>query len=230
MALLLHIDTSGENGSVALSENGALTAFRLCSGQKEQAGFLQSAIKEILDERSKSVSDLSAVSVGIGPGSYTGLRVGLASAKGICFACEIPLITITSTYIMAAAAKKTFQNVCPQHDHYFLCPMIDARRMEVYAALYDENLSVVQAPAAFILDHPDMFSFNENKPVYCFGSGSEKWKSFNQNVNIIWGNINWDARDMIHEAARKFENEEFDALSTTTPLYIKPFYTNADLK
>ena len=230
MAFLLHIDTSSENGSLALSENGELIAFRLCVDQKEQAGFLQPAIKEILDEKGIAVAGLSAVAVTIGPGSYTGLRVGLASAKGICFACDLPLITLTSTYMMAVAAKNEIKNSFPGMTSYILCPMIDARRMEVYLAAYDENLKEITKPSAFILDAPDMLSFKDDKPVFCFGSGAEKWKKINTAKNIFFGDVQWDARSMIEEATRKFKELEFDSLENTTPLYVKPFYTNAAIK
>lgn len=230
MAFLLHIDTSGEKGSVALSENGELIAFRLCADQKEQAGFLQPAIKEILDKKGITVATLAAVSVSIGPGSYTGLRVGLASAKGICYAVNIPLITITTTYIMATAGRNTFKETFPEDSHYNLCPMIDARRMEVYLAVYDENLQVIQEPSAFILDAPEMISFGGDKPVFCFGSGAEKWKNMNTAKNIFFGDVQWDVRTMIEEATRKFEAAEFDSLENAAPLYVKPFFTTASVK
>ena len=230
MAILLLIDTSSENGSVALSQNGELIAFRICTDQKEQAGFLQPAIKELLEEKGITVATLSAVAVSIGPGSYTGLRVGLASAKGICYAANIPLITITTTYIMAVAGRNAFKNEYPDHRHYHLCPMIDARRMEVYLAVYDENLQVIQEPSAFILNAPEMISFGEDKPVYFFGSGAEKWKKINSAKNIFFGDVQWDVRTIIEEATRKFEAAEFDSLENAAPLYVKPFFTNAYVK
>jgi len=222
------IDSSGDTGSVALSENDRIIAFKSCNDQKEQAGFLQPAIKEMLDEKGISIHDLSAVAVTIGPGSYTGLRVGLATAKGLCFAAGLPLITLTTTYMMAAGARSELNKSFPAYSSYYLCPMIDARRMEVFLALYDEQLHIIQEPAAFILDAPDMFTFKEDKPVFCFGNGAEKWKKINKSENIIFENIRWDARSLEKEANRKFKEKEFDSLVKTAPLYVKPFYTNAE--
>jgi tRNA threonylcarbamoyladenosine biosynthesis protein TsaB len=230
MSLLLLIDSSGESGSVALSEYNRIIAFKSCNDQKEQAGFLQPAIKEILAEKGISVPELSAVAVTIGPGSYTGLRVGLATAKGLCFAAGLPLITMTTTYMMAAAARSELKQSLPAHNSYYLCPMIDARRMEVFLAVYDEDLQVIQQPAAFILDAPEMISFQENKTVFCFGNGAEKWKNMNQSNNILFENFHWDIRTLAEEAARKFKEQEFDSLEQTAPLYVKPFFTNAIVK
>jgi len=230
MSILLLIDSSGERGAVALSEHDRIISFRFCKDQKEQAGFLQPAIKEMFDETGISVSDLSAVAVTIGPGSYTGLRVGLASAKGICYAANIPLITITTTFMMAVAGRNEFKKSYPDYSSFYLCPMIDARRMEVYLAVYDENLQVIQEPSAFILNAPEMISFGEDKPVYFFGSGAEKWKKINSAKNIFFGDVQWDVRTIIEEATRKFEAAEFDSLEKAAPLYVKPFFTNASVK
>jgi len=226
MSLLLLIDTSGETGSVALSENEQVLSYRSCNDQQEQARFLQLAIKEMMDETGKSFSDLSAVAVTIGPGSYTGLRVGLASAKGLCYACNIPLITLTTTYVMSVAAKKAFEKLQPGCSSFYLFPMIDARRMEVFLALYNENLEEIHPPSAYILDDPAMIVFKEDNPVFCFGNGSAKWKEMNRSVNTYFGEVNWDARTMAEEVFRKFSDRSFDSLEKTAPLYAKPFYTN----
>jgi tRNA threonylcarbamoyladenosine biosynthesis protein TsaB len=89
---------------------------------------------------------------------------------------------------------------------------------------------VIQQPAAFILDAPEMISFQENKTVFCFGNGSEKWKNMNQSNNILFENFHWDVRTLAEEAARKFKEQEFDSLEQTAPLYVKPFFTNAIVK
>ena len=230
MSTLLLIDSSGERGAVALAEHNRIIAFRLCKDQKEQAGFLQPAIKEMFDETEISVSNLSAVAVTIGPGSYTGLRVGLASAKGICYAANIPLITITTTFMMALAGRNEFKKSYPDYSSFYLCPMIDARRMEVFLAVYDENLRVIQQPAALILDSQEMISYTDGKPVFCFGNGADKWKNINPPKNLFFGHADWDVRLLADEAARKFKEKEFDSLDKTNPLYVKPFYTSAIVK
>lgn len=230
MSLLLLIDSAGETGSVAITEDNRIIAFRSCNDQKEQAGFLQPAIKEMLDETGIPVSDLSAVAVTIGPGSYTGLRVGLASAKGICYAMNIPLITITSTFMMAVAGKNEFNNSHPDYSSFYLCPMIDARRMEVFLAVYDDALQEIQKPVALILNSQEMISFTDDKPVFCFGNGANKWKNFNLQKNIFFGDVEWDVRLLADEAAKRFKEQAFDSLEASKPLYVKDFYTGAIVK
>ena len=225
MALLLHIDASGEGASVALSAQKELLAKKKILVPKEHGSFLQPAIASILEETGNTLSGISGVAVTIGPGSYTGLRVALASAKGICFAKNIPLITMPTTYVMAHAAKKYLSETHPDIHSYSLCPMIDARRMEVYLAVYDEKLSCITEPSAFILDSPEMISFSDHKPVFFFGTGAEKWKSICQYGNSIFEEVEWDAETMIEAARYKFEQQLFSPLNETVPLYVKPFYS-----
>ena len=136
MALIISIETSGSVASVALAKNGESLAFRESKTQKEHASFIQPAIQEVLNDSGIALKHIDAVSVSVGPGSYTGLRVGLASAKGICYALKKPLITIGTLRIIAHAAQikiKNFSSV----DDYFIIPMIDARRNEVFTAIFD---------------------------------------------------------------------------------------------
>lgn len=148
MSYILHINTALDNASVSLAENEHVIEERLSNSQKEHASFLQVAIAEITTIAGISLKNLSAVAVVNGPGSYTGLRVGLSGAKGICFALSIPLITINTLEWMAAAAS--------QDEADLFCPMIDARRMEVFTAMYNHEKIEVTPPTAMILE-PDSF-------------------------------------------------------------------------
>lgn len=147
MPLLLNIDTATENATISISQNENVINFLGSSDQKHHASFLQPAIKQLLELNNFSIDQLDAISVTIGPGSYTGLRVGLASAKGLCYALNIPLIALGTLEVMALSVIK--QNQKPES--YLYCPMIDARRMEVFTALYDHNLNEIITPCSIDL-------------------------------------------------------------------------------
>jgi len=225
MPLILHIDSSTETASVALSEDGKELSKRGCTGPKEQAAFIQPAIQDIFSETNHSIRALSAVSVTIGPGSYTGLRVGLASAKGICYALNLPLITLFTTEVMSAAAIPIAQKHFPQSPEFLVCPMIDARRMEVFLAVYDQSNQCLQTPTAAILDQELPFLESIRQPVFFFGSGASKFQSICQIPQAYFGEVNWDAGNMIELANTKFEHRDFASLELSVPMYVKPFHT-----
>jgi tRNA threonylcarbamoyladenosine biosynthesis protein TsaB len=225
MSLILHIDTSTESASVALSESGQERTKRTCAGQKDQASFLQPAIHEMLTEINHPVRSLSAVAVTVGPGSYTGLRVGLASAKGICFALNIPMITLTTTEVMTAAAVPVAQKLFPGHPPFLFCPMIDARRMEVFTALYDQNIQCLKPPFALILDAEADILESLELPVFFFGSGASKYESNCRLPNACFAEVQWDAGNMIAPATAKYQSRNFSSLEHSVPLYVKPFHT-----
>ena len=147
MALVLCIDTALETATVGVCNEESVLASAVQSDQKQGAAFVQPAIQEMLRNTSISFSQLDAVAVVNGPGSYTGLRVGLASAKGICYALNKPLIVINTLEVMAVAAIKTEQN-----KNALYCPMIDARRNEVFTAIYDASLVCLLPPQGLIIE------------------------------------------------------------------------------
>src|SRR5665647_1745116 len=147
MALILNIDTATESAIISISEKDKIIDSVTNSNQKDHASFLQPAIKNLLQKADLSINKLNAIAVTAGPGSYTGLRVGMASAKGLCYALKIPLITINTLEVMALSSLKQI------HDPSALyCPMIDARRMEVFTAVYDHHLTEIIKPCSMILD------------------------------------------------------------------------------
>jgi tRNA threonylcarbamoyladenosine biosynthesis protein TsaB len=151
MSLILNIDTATDIAHVSLSQSGEMLDSITNNDQKEHGSFLQPSIQKLLKNNSLAIASLDAVAVSVGPGSYTGLRVGMASAKGICFALQKPLITINSLEIISYAALLENSH---KYDltNALLCPLIDARRMEVFTALYNQKLEKILEPQAMIID------------------------------------------------------------------------------
>ena len=219
MSLLLNIDTSGETAFVCLSENGIPLATEISSHQKEHASFLHPAIDKIMIEKSRTMNDIDGISVVIGPGSYTGLRVGLASAKGLCYVLNKPLICISALEILAF--DMIFHKQVEKGD--LVCPLIDARRMEVFTSLYDDSLQIIGIPEAKILDeasYSDLLSLQ--RIVFC-GSGAPKFKQINSSPNAQFTDTIDLPQAMSHLSHQYFEKSLFSDLSMTEPLYIKDY-------
>jgi tRNA threonylcarbamoyladenosine biosynthesis protein TsaB len=219
MSFILNIDTSLETASVSIAKNGILLSFQVNEVQKEHAAFVHIAIQELLQKENLSPKDLSAVAVTIGPGSYTGLRVGLSAAKGLCFALNIPLITMSTLEVMAKDASLNNEiNI----DTF--CPLIDARRMEVFTALYDHNLQEMEAPNAQILTDLSFYENFNKKSMLFFGSGMQKWKNICTHPNAYFLEQRNIFNAMIIISFNKFLQQNFSAIHTTVPLYVKAFY------
>jgi len=227
MALLLCIDTSTTHASVALARDEELLCIKVNQQQKDHASFLQPAIKEIMLETNLRLADVEAIAVTSGPGSYTGLRVGFSSAKGLCYALQIPLIAISTTEVMSAAALQLINEQTEKPDTFVLCPMIDARRMEVFTAVYSSELKKIAANSAMILDAGSFSELLQKSPVYFFGNGADKWKNICHHPNARFIDVLWDAKDMIHLANTSFNNSSFTSLAYSVPDYGKDFHTNA---
>jgi tRNA threonylcarbamoyladenosine biosynthesis protein TsaB len=221
MALILCIETSHSTASVALCKDEDHIAFRESTSQKEHASFLQPAIQDMMKEVGLTLDRIDALSVSIGPGSYTGLRVGLASAKGICYALNKPLITIDSLTIIAHLAKKEILN---NAEPSFIVPMIDARRDEVFFSIFDHQLRVIAPPQAHILTDQ---SFEDvlSKPVFFAGDGTGKWKLRCMHPKASFRDIRPSAREMVSLSLEAWHHQNFASLSHSTPLYAKEFYS-----
>jgi tRNA threonylcarbamoyladenosine biosynthesis protein TsaB len=226
MALILHIDTSGETAGIAISESGKLIAFKNNSQQKDHAAWLHPAVELLMKENDRNLSALDAVSVTAGPGSYTGLRVGMATAKGLCFALNIPLITVSTLKAMANAGRKWIRSsAIADGNNYLLCPMIDARRMEVFTAIFDQGLNLILSERPMILNETAFDEELARSKIIFFGSGSEKLKSLNTNANALFQNISWSVSDLVDLGEEKFGNHDFADLAYAEPAYLKEFYT-----
>ena len=221
MAIILNIDTAVESASVCLAKDANPVQFAINNNQKDHASWVHSTIKKIVSDAELTIKDIEAVAVSIGPGSYTGLRVGLSAAKGLCFALNIPLIAVNTLEMIAAAVKET--------DAGMVCPLIDARRMEVFMAVYDRNMKEIVTPCAMIIEPGSFDSLLEAGKIAFAGNGSPKLKNTIVHPNAIFNNSIATALDMVALSAKKNVEKNFVNLSYVEPFYIKEFYSPARL-
>lgn len=216
MSYILNIDTALETASVCLSKGGEDVGYAENNNQKEHARWLHTEIKQLLGAEKINATNLAAIAVCIGPGSYTGLRSGLSAAKGLCYALHKPLITINSLLLIASAQSTDTQAL--------ICPCIDARRMEVYKAVYDSNLKEVEPPNAEVIN-AESFSetLKSHKVLFC-GNGASKIESSISSINASFSNVVATAKHMVNISTVKYNTADFSDIVKTDPLYIKPFY------
>jgi tRNA threonylcarbamoyladenosine biosynthesis protein TsaB len=176
---ILNIDTATEEAQISMASDGIVVGAAVNRSAKDHAAFLQPAILRLSKETNIPLAELSAIAITAGPGSYTGLRVGLSSAKGLCYALNKPLITLNTLHALAASAAME-ANKHGLKTESLLCPMIDARRMEVFTAVYNMQLEVIAAPCAMILQEGSFEAFNKNEMNF-FGTGAEKCLSIFKN-------------------------------------------------
>ena len=233
MALILNIDTAVNTASVCLAKDATILSIAknvrkdsLGDKQKDHAVWLHIAIKEMFEKNDLELKTIDAVAVTSGPGSYTGLRITMATAKGICFALDKPLITLNTLLVMANAAKNVRKD-SPGEKADLFCPMIDARRMEVFTALYSIDLQIVKEPSAIVVNEK---SFDEELSVnsICFfGNGSNKFRAMKNHQRAVFSDITMDALSMVSLSENKFRQKEFADLAYAEPIYLKEFYTPA---
>lgn len=220
--LLLSIDTSTRGCSVALhGDVGLLANYELYTDRSSSA-MLTTLISSAVEHAGYTLQDLDAVAVAKGPGSYTGLRVGVSTAKGLCYALDKPLIAINTLEAMALQVNAFFPK-----DHLF-CPMIDARRMEVYSSVFDAENNIVEPTKAVILQEDSFGVLLENNKVVFFGDGAAKCKPLfehNPNAVFISEDIKPSARTVGKLAVISFEKGEFEDVATFEPFYLKDFMT-----
>ena len=217
MSLILNIDTAIETASICLSKDKNPLKLSINENQKDHAAWLSVAIQNLMRETGYQLHQLSAIAVTIGPGSYTGLRVGLSAAKGLCYALNIPLITIGTLEMMAFAAK--------QEPVDLLCPMIDARRMEVFTAVYNKDLQEIKSPHALIIDKTIFEDLLKAYLILFFGNGSKKLQKVLNHPHAMFENIIFNASHMISLATDRFVAMQFADLAYVEPVYLKEFFT-----
>lgn len=217
MALILNIDTAVNAASVCLAKDGNILSFAKNENQKDHSSWLHIAIKEVFEKNALQLDSLDAIAVTEGPGSYTGLRIGMATAKGICYALHKPLITLNTLLVMANAAKNENADL--------LCPMIDARRMEVFTALYSKKLELIKQPVAMTVDEKSFDEKLVSNTICFFGNGSDKFQQIKNNSRAIFKDLNVDASSMIGLTEGRFQERKFADLAYAEPLYLKEFYT-----
>ena len=217
MALLLAIETTTKNCSVALFENSNLIAYKeKNSNEYSHAEQLTFFIEEVVKKSTITLKEVDAIILSKGPGSYTGLRIGTSTAKGLCYSLDIPLVSVSTLKSMALLISK-------KQDYKFYCPMIDARRMEVFASIYDKSNNEVREIRADIVDQYTYAQFLKEKVLF-FGDGALKCK-------LIINSPNADFLDGVFPSAKnigvlgfeKFVNKDFEDVVYFEPYYLKDF-------
>lgn len=219
MALILSIETSTPVCSVALARDGKILGLEESFDEKSHATQLTVFIQSILEKNQLKAEDLDAVSVSQGPGSYTGLRIGVSVAKGICYAAQKPLIAINTMKVMALMAQSLMDN-----KHSVLCPLLDARRMEVYSAVFSSTLEEKEAVKAEIIDSESFKNLLEQQTVFFFGNGAEKCKPVIQHPNARFiDGIYPSAKYMAPLAEDAYKASDFKNVAYFEPFYLKDF-------
>jgi tRNA threonylcarbamoyladenosine biosynthesis protein TsaB len=215
--LILNIDTALETASICLAENGNAIAYSANHAQKDHAAWLHPAIIKLFSAQNIPIADIAAIAVSEGPGSYTGLRVGMATAKGLCYALNKPLITISTLKMMAFAARNEQTEL--------LAPMIDARRMEVFTAIYSRSLTEILPASNLILEFNSFEEFINQHTITFFGSGSEKFKALMSHKNAIFKAIETNATHMVELSYEKEKQKIYADLAYSEPYYGKEFHS-----
>jgi tRNA threonylcarbamoyladenosine biosynthesis protein TsaB len=212
---ILNIETATRNCSVSLAKSGKTIAYKEIADQGyTHAENLHVFIEEVLATASIKINDLNAVAVSCGPGSYTGLRIGVSAAKGLCYALKIPLIAVDTLNILAEKVT---------HKNGLIIPMIDARRMEVYSAVFDENKNQIRTTQAEILTENSFSEYQET--IYFVGDSTEKAKTILNKPNFVFlDNIVFpSARDISSLAYEKYIQNHFEDVAYFEPFYLKDF-------
>lgn len=221
MALILNIDTATNIGSVCLAKDGQVLQTLVNDQQQDHAATMTLFIQQLMQEHQVTPAQLDAIAVSAGPGSYTGLRVGVATAKGLCYAWEKPLIAVSTLQQMTQGILLRENN-----EQALYAPMLDARRMEVYTAVYTAQLGEILPPQAMILSPESYADQLAAKPVYFFGNGSEKWMQLlGQNAHATFLPYTMNAEHMVQLSEKAFEKGTFEDVAYFSPFYLKPFHS-----
>lgn len=228
MSCILSIETSTDVCSVAVSQDGT------CIFEKEDSSGPNHAVKlgvfvdEALSFIDSHLIPLDAVAVSCGPGSYTGLRIGVSMAKGICYGRSVKLLSVPTLHLLCVPVLLREQI---QEENALLCPMLDARRMEVYAQLFDRALNEVRPIQADVVDADTYKSYLDERPVYFFGNGAEKCIEVinHPNAHLI-KNVEPLAKNMFPLAEKRMMNEQFEDVAYFVPFYLKDFVAKTPKK
>lgn len=216
MSLLLQIDTALGNATVSLAANGALAGVKENHDMRDQAAWIHTAIQQLLQEHNYTTAQLNAVAVVAGPGSYTGLRIGLATAKGLCYALQLPLIAINTLQLIATAAAPYTTD--------WVCAMIDARRMEVFMAIYNKAGETMVTPTAKVIDADSFSEVLQNHHLVFAGNSNTKVKTVVNHPNAVFLENNYTVSDICTIANQMYSNKLFTELAYAEPFYVKEYY------
>ena len=221
MSRILCVDTSSFICSVSVFENLSLISSNSSELEKSHSKLIIQLIDQSLKDAKIKINEVDAFAVSMGPGSYTGLRIGVSTIKGLCYSLEKPLISINTLEILSKSALNHINN----YNDFFICPMIDARRMEVFTKMLDNDFNEVEKDKALILDDKSFNDIGGGKSIYFFGDGSNKFQKITNNKNFHFiDNIISSSKHMGELANIKYENNQFENLTTFEPFYIKDFF------
>ena len=225
--LILHIETATDICSVALSEGDRQLSLVESGQDRSHASLLNIFIRQAVAQAGKELKDLNAIAVSKGPGSYTGLRIGVSTAKGLAYALEIPLLasgTLENMAFASASHAAVRELITIHGDQLLLCPMLDARRMEVYAGFYNLKSSIFREVSADIIDEGSYQEILASHQVCFFGNGADKCKAVlnHPSAHFIDG-INPSASSMITPILQKYELKIFEDVAYFEPFYLKDF-------
>ena len=224
MERIILIETSTALCSAALAENGVITAYRESSAPKAHASLTAVFVQEILAERGLTIADCDAICVSKGPGSYTGLRVGVSTAKGLCFGSGKPLLAVGTLDTLVAQAHSAIPS--PYH---FIFPMIDARRMEVYSAVFQHNTQITET-APVIVDENSFAEYLEQGPCLFIGDGAGKCADVIKHPNAHFCQCNPKASAMLSPAMEAYKEKRFEDVAYFEPFYLKEFVATVSKK
>jgi len=231
LSTLLYIDTSGPDALIGISQGQQILALKQNSISHSHAEFVQAGIQEMCKQVNIPLTAIDAVVVTLGPGSYTGLRVGLASAKGLAYALNKPLIGLSTLALLAKAAIREISKAGKEQTvpNYQIFSMIDAKRMEVFGGIFDFSLQILEAEKAYIIEESLMSRLQDQGPLVCIGSGVAKTKELTQLTNFQYNSTifldqTYTLADMLSLALVKWEEKNFENLAYSSPSYLKEYY------
>ena len=234
MERIILIETSTALCSVALAEDGKVTAYRESSAPKAHASLTAVFVQEVLEERGVKLADCDAVCVSKGPGSYTGLRVGVSTAKGLCFGSGKPLVAVGTLDTLVAQAAEVAGTVIPSEaegsaSYRFIIPMIDARRMEVYSAVFENGTQITETTPV-IVDENSFAEYLEQGPVLFIGDGAGKCADVIRHPNAQFCQCNPKASAMLQPAVNAYRAQLFEDVAYFEPFYLKEFVATVSKK
>ena len=240
MEKFILIETSTALCSAALAEDGAITSYRESSAPKAHASLTAVFIQEMLQERGLTLADCDAVCVSMGPGSYTGLRVGVSTAKGLCFGSGKPLLAVGTLDTLVAQSSSVIPSEVEETPYRFIIPMIDARRMEVYAAVFTSVIpsevegsptySQITETAPAIIDENSFAEYLEQGPCLFIGDGAGKCADVIKHPNAHFCQCHPNASAMLEPALQAYKEKRFEDVAYFEPFYLKEFVATVSKK
>lgn len=225
MGLILSIETTTSVCSIAVARDGKLLSVRELNSKNSHAEIVNGFIQEVIEESGVSLTDLDAVAVSEGPGSYTGLRIGVSTAKGLCYSLDIPLIAVSTLRSLAAHTRENLKAEDKQKENLLFCPMIDARRMEAYTAHFNSSLKELRKVEAEVIDETTYLDLLGEQTVIFSGDGSAKYMPlYENNPNaVFYPEVLPSAKGMLDLAEEKWDQKDFADLAYFEPFYLKAF-------